>query len=204
MTFDDIVARVYPYVPACPPRTVLVHTMDAARAFFRKTLAWNVQAGDIPTVAGQAAYALTLPAATTLVRVLHCEVDDGAQYTVKNGSLGRKFTREATGRNACVVSLPGTVTLDPPPPVSAQDLIVDIAVMPDETGLAVIPDELAEHAEFIAAGAIGTLCAMPGVTWASLPTADDHRTKFQRRIDAIYHQTARTLVRSERAKTQWF
>lgn len=204
MTFDDILARVYPYVPACPERTLLVHAMDASRTFFRKTLAWNVQVTAIDTVAGQAAYVLTLPANTTLVRVLACEIDDGAQYTVQNGSLGRKFAREATGRNVCVVSLPATVTLDPVTPIDDQSLIVDVAVMPDETGLTVIPDTLAEHGEYIAAGAIGSLCAMPGVTWQDLPTAVDQRTKFQRRIDAIYHQTAGTLQRSERAKTQWF
>jgi hypothetical protein len=204
VTYDEILARVYPYVGGCPPQTALQHTIDAARTFFRRSLAWNAQHAAITTVAGQAGYTLTLPDNTQLVRVLFVEVDDGAQYTVQNGSLGRKFVREATGRNVCVVALPGTLTLDPPPPVSDQDLIVDYALMPDGTGLTVFPDDLEEHAEYIAAGAIRTLCTMPGVTWREPETASDHGIKFQRRIDATYHQFAKTVVRSERAKTQWF
>lgn len=196
---DDFLPLALPYVPGCPAQTVLVHMLQACKTFCRRTLAWNYQHVAIPTVAGQANYALTLLANTQLVKVLSCEIDDGATYTVQNGALGRKFVREAAGRNVCVLALPSTLTLYPAPPVSGKNLIVDIAVMPSSDAAA-WPSDLAEHIEYIAAGAVGSLCAMPKVTWRDIDTAADQRDRFERRINAVYHTTARTLVRPEAAR----
>jgi hypothetical protein len=198
---DDFMPLVAPYVPGCPPQTMLVHLLQAAKLFCRRTLALSYQHTAIPTVAAQADYTLTLIANTELVRVLSCEIDDGATYTVQNGAMGRKFVRDAAGRNVCVLALPTTVTLYPPPPLAAQDLILDIAVMPSSDA-AVWPATMAEHIEFIAAGAVGTLCAMPKAVagWRDIETAADQRDKFERRINAVYHTTARTLVRPEAAR----
>lgn len=196
---DDFMPLVLPYVRACPPQTVLVHLLQAAKTFCRRTLAWNYQHAAITTVAGQAGYTLAPMANTQIEKVLGCEIDDGAIYTVQNGAMGRKFVREAAGRNVCVLSSPTTITLYPAPPVSGRDLIIDIAVMP-ATDAAVWPADLAEHAEYIAAGAVGTLCAMPKVDWRDIDTAADQRERFERRINAVYHTTARTLVRPEAAR----
>lgn len=199
LRFEDWLHRVLPYVPGCPPQTALLHLLDAAKTFCRRTLAWNYQHTPIATVALQANYSLSLAAGTKLVKVLGCEIAGGATYSVQNGALGRKFVREAAGRNVCVLSSPSTITLYPVPPVSGQSLIVDVALMPD-TDVAVWPDELAEHMEYIAAGAIGTLCAMPKVAWRDIDTAADQRDHFERRIHAVYHTTVRTLVRPEAAR----
>lgn len=197
---DDFMPLVVPYVPGCPPQTILVHLLQAAKVFCRRTLAWNYEHTAIPTVAGQAGYTLTLLADTELVKVLVCEIDDGATYTVQNGALGRKFVREAAGRNVCVLAPPNAITLYPAPPVSGRDLIIDVAVMPSNIA-AVWPATLAEHVEYIAAGAVGTLCAMPkAVAWRDIDTAADQRDRFERRINAVYHTTARTLVRPEAAR----
>lgn len=197
---DDFMPLVVPYVPGCPPQTILVHLLRAAQKFCRRTLAWNYEHTSIPTVAGQAGYTLTLAADTELVKVLGCEIEDGATYTVQNGALGRKFVREAAGRNVCVLALPNTITIYPAPPVSGRDLVVDVAVMPSNDA-AVWPDTMAEHIEYIAAGAVGSLCAMPkSVGWRDIDTAADQRDRFERRINAVYHATARTLVRAEAAR----
>lgn len=197
---DDFLPLVVPYVPGCPPQTILVHLLQACKVFCRRTLAWNYEHTAIPTVAAQAGYTLTLLADTELVKVLGCEIDDGATYTVQNGALGRKFVREAAGRNVCVLAPPNAITLYPAPPVSGLDLIIDVAIMPSNTA-AVWPATLAEHIEYIAAGAVGTLCAMPkSVGWRDIDTAADQRDRFERRINAVYHTTARTLVRPEAAR----
>lgn len=196
---DDFLPLVVPYVTGCPPQTILQHLLQAWKTFCRRTLAWNYEHTAIPTVAGQAGYTLTLLADTELVKVLGCEVEGGATYTVQNGALGRKFVREAAGRNVCVLAPPNGLTLYPAPPVSGRDLIIDVAIMPSNTA-AVWPATLAEHIEYIAAGAVGTLCAMPKVDWRDIDTAADQRDRFERRINAVYHTAARTLVRQEAAR----
>lgn len=191
---------VVPYVPGCPPQTILVHLLQAAKVFCRRTLAWNYQHAAITTVAGQADYTLTPELDTEVVRLLGCEIEDGATYTVQNGAIGRKFVREAAGRNVCVLAPPDAITLYPAPPVAGRSLIVDLALMPS-TSAVEWPDTLAEHAEYIAAGAVGSLCAMPKSTgWRDIDTAADQRDRFERRINAVYHTTARTLVRPEAAR----
>lgn len=200
MTFDeDFLPLVLPYVSGCPPQTALVHLLQAAKVFCRRTLAWNVQHDAIATVAGDATYSLTLPSGTGLVKVLWCEIADSFEYGVVNGSLGRKFVREPAGRNVCLVTSPASIQLQPAPVLSGQDLIVDIALMPTATDTA-WPDDLAEHAEFIAAGAVGSLAAMPRVDWRDAATAVDQRDRFERRIHAVYHKTAKTLIRPDRAR----
>lgn len=292
---DDFMPLVVPYVPGCPPQTILAHLLQAAKVFCRRTLAWNVSLAAMPTAITQigtvgraqgnlalssyffsysapitytvlsgalpagltlnaatgsiagtptthgeflaliratdalgntadsspvvwsiassianvtfskassatANCTLALPADTELVKLLGCEIKDGATYTVQNGALGRKFVREAAGRNVCVLALPNTITIYPAPPVSGRDLVVDVAVMPSNDA-AVWPDTMAEHIEYIAAGAVGSLCAMPkSVGWRDIDTAADQRDRFERRINAVYHTTARTLVRAEAAR----
>ncbi len=191
---------VVPYVPGCPPQTILVHLLQAAKVFCRRTLAWNYQHAAITTVAGQADYTLAPELDTEVVRLLGCEIEDGTTYTVQNGAIGRKFVREAAGRNVCVLAPPDAITLYPAPPVAGRSLIVDLALMPS-TSAVEWPDTLAEHVEYIAAGAVGSLCAMPKSTgWRDIDTAADQRDRFERRINAVYHTTARTLVRPEAAR----
>lgn len=200
MTFDeDFLPLVLPYVSGCPPQTALVHLLQAAETFCRRTLAWNVPHEVIATVAGDSTYGLTLPDNTGLVKVLSCEIEDSFEYSVINGSLGRKIVRDKDGRNVCIVTLPAGIQLQPAPVLSGQNLIVDIALRPTATS-AVWPDDLAEHAPFIAAGAVGSLAAMPRVDWRDAATAVDQRDRFERRMNAVYHKTAKTLVRPEKAR----
>lgn len=199
--------RVLTFAPNVPYGTALRHLNDAARTFARRTLCWNYEHSPISAVLGQSAYELSLGASEVLVKVLACDVNNGQTYQVRNGALGRRLVREASGTRVCVASLPGTITLTPAPPVADVDIIVDIAVMPDETCSVDWPDELEEHAEYIAAGALGTLCAMPKATaaWSDLSVAADQRDKFMRRIDAVYHKTAATLSHADpRSSARWF
>lgn len=206
MTYDDMLPRVLTYAPHAPPGTVRRHLNDAARTFARRTLCWNYQHPAITAQLNVADYDLSLGAGESLVKVLACDVNNGQTYAVRNGSLGRKLVRERAGHRVCVVALPGRITLDPVPPIPGQPIVVDVAVMPDESGDTYWPDELEEHVEYIAAGALGTLCAMPKATasWHDLSVAADHRDKFMRRIDAVYHTVAATLQRPAEAGPRWF
>lgn len=204
MTYDDMLPRIHTYAPHVPPGTARRHLNDAARTFARRTLCWNYQHPSLLAVLNQAEYGLSLGAGEQLVKVLACDVNNGQTYTVQNGSLGRRLVREASGSRVCVVALPGTITLSPVPPIPGQPIVLDVAVMPDESGDTEWPDELEEHVEYIAAGALGTLCAMPNVSWSSPATAVDQREKFYRRIDAVYHTVAATLQRPAKSGPRWF
>lgn len=193
-----MLARVRPYAEGCPPQTLLLHVIDATKAFCRRSLVWNLGLPALTTVAGQAVYALPLPPHTTLVRVLVCDLDTGTAYWPLGGSMGRAAVRNRSS-NVCAVLLPSTITLTPPPALDGQPLLIDVAVQPDDSGDTDWPDELQEHVEFIAAGAIGSLLAMPGVTWRDLPSAADNRTKFDNRVNALYHRVSRDMVRSPRS-----
>lgn len=203
--FTDWLDRVLPYVPGCPEDTALLHIVDAAKEFCRRTLAYNYQHEAIPTVAGQGSYLLVLPTGVRLAKVMGCQIGDGTSYAVQGGSLGRSLQRNMGG-NVCLLEDPRTIVLSPAPTQSGLPIVVDIAVMPTDAGTAVWPDSLEDHIEYIAAGAIGSLCAMPekAAGWRDLQSSIDNRAKFNARIAALKVQLSRSEVWSARAKTVWF
>ena len=204
-TFDTWLNRVLPYVPGCPEDTALLHIIDAAKEYCRRTLVYNYQHAEVLTVAGQSDYLLTLPAGLRLTKVMGCQIGNSTVYAVQGGSLGRSLQRNAGG-NVCLLEDPRTIVLSPAPTQSGLPIVVDIAVMPTDAGTAVWPDSLEDHIEYIAAGAIGSLCAMPekAAGWRDLQSSIDNRAKFNARIAALKVQLSRSEVWSARAKTVWF
>lgn len=204
-TFDTWLNRVLPYVPGCPEDTALLHIIDAAKEFCRRTLVYNYQHAEVLTVAGQSNYLLTLPAGLRLTKVMGCQIDNATVYAVQGGSLGRSLQRNNSG-NVCRLEEPRTIVLNPAPTQTGLPIVVDIAVMPTDADTAVWPDSLEDHIEYIAAGAIGSLCAMPekSAAWRDLQSSIDNRGKFNARISALKIQLSRAEVWSDRAKTVWF
>lgn len=189
MTFEDheFTARVLPYVPGAAPQTIRYHLIQSAREFCRKTMAWVFEHPPITTVAGQAAYTLTPPAGTEIVRVEWCEISDGPAYVPANGSLGRKRTR-AGASNTAALTFPSGLVLTPAPYINGGSLVVDLVLCPDQSGDVQWPAELDGEAGTVAAGAIASLCAMPKTDWTDLTTAGIQAALFKARTETLYHR----------------
>lgn len=203
MKFDDFLSSVLPYVTGCPDSLALDHIKKAARGFCARTLVWNYSCRPISATAGLANYTLLIGEHEEVVRVLRCEVN-GTEYAVPNAAIGRAATRSMTG-NLCTLS--GGIndfTLSPAPWDDGLEIIMDVAVKPSMRAED-WPDDLAEHVEAIASGAIATLCAIPKKEWSDDLTSKNEMAKFNDRIGTMAIKVSRGLGKSRHgAAVVWF
>lgn len=201
MTFDQIITRVLPYVDGCPYPLVQEHLINAARSFARRTRLWNVQLAPIAAVADQAAYTLASPVTGASICALLAVYLDGSRYVVRSGPLARRNTLDGRGNVAMFDTTSSVMTLTPAPTSATSLIYVDVALEPKTDGTSGWPDQFEDEAEFLAAGAIGSLCGMPRKEWRDVQTAAEQTGKFNSRIATVYHRVAQQFIPSDRASS---
>jgi len=204
VNFEDMLIHVLPSVRDCPRALALEHVVQAARTFCRKTRVWNYTLDTIDSVAGQAGYTLTVDSGQVLCGVLACEVNL-QRYVVRKGSEARRLSRASRG-NLCLFE-PATaqITLTPAPWGDNLPIVVDVFVQPASDQSGEWPDEHEDEVTFIAAGALASLCALPGTTWKDVDTVVAQDAKFRDRINTVARATDRTLQREDTAASAvWF
>lgn len=195
MMFEDILTSVLPWVEGCPDTVALDHIKKAARGFCARTLVWNYSCRPISATSALATYTVLIGEHEEMVRMLRCEVN-GTAYQVPNPTLGRSLVRSLSG-HICAVGGNNDFTLSPAPWQDGVQIITDVAVKPTMTAT-IWPDDLSEHVEAIAAGAVATLCAIPKKEWSDSDAAARKLGEFNDRVGTIAIKTSKGLGR-ERA-----
>ncbi len=186
MKWSDMLPLVSPYVAGCSDQLAITHLVQAARRLCDRSLVWNYEASPITSTAGLGTYTIQIREGQELVRVITCEVAE-SDYTVVSGIDGRMAQRRNVGRT-CYVEGSNDIKLIPTPWQDGLEIITDIAVRPSLLSPDMWPDDLKEHVEIVAAGAISSLCAMPassGATWHDAATAQYHEGKFTNRAATL-------------------
>lgn len=203
MKFLDMLQYVLPSAAGCPDSLAVQHLVRAARRFCSETLAWNYQTEPISSTAGLAKYTLQIGRGQELVRLIACEVN-GANYLVPSGAWGRSLQRRGAG-NTCVVDVNQDINLTPSPYVDGMQIVTDIAVRPAIVDPADWPDDLSEHVNDIADGALATLLILPKTTWFESGAAGEKEQRFKSRISTVGMKVSKGSGRSRiGAAVRWF
>lgn len=203
MKWAQMLPHVLTHAVGCPDALAIDHLIKAARSFCSKTLVWNYTSPPIAATAGLALYTLQIGQGEELVRLLACEVNE-APYEVPSGASGRRMQRRKSG-STCVLVGNNDFTLEPAPYMDGHEIITDVAVKPAFENPAEWPDDLEEFIADIAAGAISTLCALPGVTWAAEKTAGEQAARFADRISTVAFKVSKGFGRSRHgAAITWY
>lgn len=203
MKWDDMLRHVLPSATGCPDTLALDHLVRAARMFCARTLAWNYETTPTDSAAGVARYTLQMGQGQELVRLLAVEFN-GQAYDVPPGPKGRAMQRSGSGYTA-VLEGNNDFVLNPAPYLDGKQIITEIAVKPALDSPALWPDDLEEHVEALADGALATLLRLPDKTWTNSQAADDAQGRFQDRISTVAFKVTKGFGRSRHgAAIRWF
>lgn len=197
MTFEDFFPFILPSAPQAPEGLIVQHVRNAAREFCARTLVFQFTCPTILSAADVSDYTLQIREDQELVRVLACEVNE-TPYGVPDGVSGRRMARRNTG-NLCTMLGAQDFRLSPAPNAAGAEIILDVAVKPSLTATE-WPDDFAEHVDWIAKGALGSLLTMPGndVPWKDQVGGADMRTQFQQRIGIVAWKVKKGLGTNRR------
>jgi hypothetical protein len=180
----DFLRFVMPEVLGCPQVLASQHVVDAAIEFCSKVAIWTEPLASVPSVAGQASYAMT-PSEGRAVGPLQVYFDgtkldpgtnqqftaaypESVWHTVTGTPL--YFTRGADESKITLVPIPETAGLN-------INMTVSVKPLPTATTL---PDNLFyEYYKAITAGAKATLMAMPEQRWTNTQMAAYYEGMFK-------------------------
>lgn len=180
MNFEDLLPEVLPNVNGCPSFTATDHIRRAAREFCRRTHVWQAQLAPFDTVANTDGYALTLPTASSVVRLFRVDVGDesGVDLTDEEDALARV----AAGEQGAFAWLSGSQLKINPVPSSVVPVTVLVSLKPTAAA-ETWPDDLAEnHREALIAGALSTLFLMPKTDWSDNTLAAANTNLFEVKV----------------------
>jgi hypothetical protein len=187
--WSDFLPQVLPFTPGCPDMLAIDHIRSAAREFAGETGCWNYETAPVLTKAGVAIYPLDLDSQQERVRLIGHAYLDRCRYDVLDGMLGRARARTQSGGRFVYLEGPQDVVVYPPPAVDGQQLVLTLAVRPS-AGADTWPDDLGEHVNDIAQGAISTLCRLPKKEWSDRQQAKDAFELFQQAKGTVAWQVA--------------
>lgn len=168
--FADILTLMAPSLPGCPDALKAATARQVWRDFCKRTCCW-VETVSADLVAGTSRYALTIPANAELVKVVSVVLRNAAQ--VAADGPGRAV--DASDEQEIVLDSMGvpTVLLVGIPVSSsvAGGLTARVALCPLPTPFggtdAGMPQAFTEWAEYVVAGAVAQLAAVPKRPWSS-------------------------------------
>jgi hypothetical protein len=185
----DFLPQVLPYTPGCPDLLAVDHIRSAAREFAGETGCWNYMTAPVVTRAGVAIYPLDVDSSQERVRLIGHALLGTCRYDVVDGMLGRAQARTQRGGRFVYLEGPQDVVIYPPPVVDGEPLVLQLAVRPSMTA-DYWPDDLAEHVNDIAQGAVATLCRLPKKEWSDRQQAKDAFELFQQAKGTVAWQVA--------------
>ena len=186
-TFDALVA---PYVPGCPPPTILHHVRNAIIDVCERTLVWRFEMPRIRLTNTIYLYDYELPHQTQVAGIIH---------SVMNGNPLPPITQERL--HTMYPSWPNGPTSEHSQPLYLSQLDVDhfvVAPVPDDDTtydvdlvLALKPDRTATEADdtvlddieqIVVHGALQTLFSIPEKSWTSIDMSTYHARQFASKI----------------------
>lgn len=194
-TLADFHDLLLPELPGCTVAMVNLHLRETAREFCANTSAWREPLTAVNTVASQAAYTLTPPADSELVRV--------TALTVNGILLWRHSDRERAGADSETAPKYGidqppftfdenltTITLaidEVPDAAVVSGLVVEAALKPTAAA-ATLPDFLlTQHSEAIRHGTLARLMKMKK-PWGDRPLAMDYESRWHQALNFVAYQ----------------
>jgi len=203
MEWDAFLPHVLPSAQSCPDALAIDHVIKAARRFCEETLVWNYECEPILSAAQVKDYALQLGDGEELIRVMAATVA-GRDVDILRGSSGRAAARQRRSTSFIyMASGQLSFSVNPVPGADGIEILTDIAVRPSLT-CQEWPDDLAQHVDDIAHGAIATLCLLPRRDWSDNTLAMARGGLFERRIDSVKRDVERGYGRSKRpAVSSW-
>lgn len=197
MELDALFSFVMPEAKGCPPQTAEHHIRQAIIKFTEKTLSWQVALPEITTIAGTEQYALTLPAGSSLVKLLQAAIDTQPYDLVDRA---RGLGADSTTQGPCIWSEDlKAIKVYPVPSDAGRKIKLLVAVKPMQTATTIDPDLFERHAQSIATGALSTLLAMGNVTWADPRRALELKEQFASDMSRTASRVSSGFSRSKRS-----
>lgn len=208
--FTEFHDLLLPELPGCTVALLNLHLRQVIREFCAKTGAWRESLTAVDTVAAQAAYTLTLPADSELVRV--------TKLTVNSVFLWRHQDRKPAGTDTDVEP---EYTIDEPPftldenlsiitlatdeiPAAAATggLVVEAALKPTDTCISIPAFLFTQYSEALRYGTLARLMKMKK-PWGDRPLALDYEARWLSALNlAAYQAQVGNTRRPLRTKPQ--
>jgi hypothetical protein len=201
--YSTLLDDILPSLPSCENAMALFALKRAAQEFMKKTQCdQRVIAPSIAVTAGNAAYAVPVPANTELVTVTKLALDGTELRPVPRDWLTEEMETLAGTPSHFVVGLDGTVTLWKKP-TAGGTLTGKIAVAPLPTATDILDPIANAFSEDIAAGALSRLMLMPNKPWTQVELSVAHRSRFDNAIDRAKYEVAKGRSRSAMQSDLW-
>jgi hypothetical protein len=200
---SSISARVHSNLPACPQPVIEQYLLLAAVELCRKAYVWTEEVTVADVVADDLPIAITLAGDGTVIKVLSIEVDT---LPIMERSLDYIKANIIDWRTVTGIPVDfieedsGTITLVPAPSVAAQ-VVIKVAVEPEDEATAFPATILSKHRETLVSGAISMLCLIPNMPWSSMEFASLHKMLFDEGVQKAkrqfnFHHVLPSLVTS--------
>ena len=198
---NTLLPLILPYTPGCPDITAMSALQQAAIEFFQRSLAWRSVLA-VATTEAVSSYYFPTPPGTVVAKLLDAWVD-GEPVPVVTMDGGRVAAIEAIN-SAVWTNDRTTFEVRPVPGALAKAVSVFVALKPTQGSTLVAADQLEQHAEALAAGALARLHAMTGKQWHSPPEAARRRGEFDDAVACLQDLSARGFSRAPfRTKGIW-
>lgn len=195
---------VLPEAPSCPSDVVIFQARQACIEFFERTHAWQEDLEPVPSVTGQTAYALPLPAGAAAVKLFAAKYGDD-EATTLNADAGRLRRTYRDGMPTAWLINRTTAGIAPPPSADGVELLFTLSLKPTQASVGV-PDLMFEHyAAYISYGVLSRVLAMKRQEWYDLAEAQRYAGMFEGAIQEVAAKVQRGFARSTNRTTPvWF
>ena len=192
--FEDMLSRVLPWVPSCPPQTAVYHLRQVATDFFQRTLAWRDELPPLVTVVGQDEYTLLPPQESVVAKLLSYKYD-GVDVDVIDAEAGRLLALQEAGTQVSWTNDRSVVNINPVPATAGKSLGFRAALKPATNGGALPGLMYEQYIDHIVDGALARLLAMPSKDWTDLNTAAVHKGMYEVAVARVSRMTSKGFAR---------
>ena len=179
---EKLLPEVMPDLPGCSRGLILRNLNHALIEFCDESLFQHEDFTPIPVIAGTAEYAITVSAGHVVALPVHIAYDGTALYpkTKRAMDIENPSWRAVTATHPVyyLMSSTSTIRLYPTPDAPGQ-ITGEVAIKPDRDNRVMLDDIYNDHAETIAAGALGRLMGMKGNEWFNAAMAGHFLSVFQ-------------------------